>query len=100
MKTAYISNFLLHATLSHCRNSKLQQMAQVHEYSLSRDLLNNNPHFMMQIQAGITTLVTSILAILVSIDHQFVAHHLQLTQSSGLHIQTLGYHLSSISPQQ
>ena len=50
-------------------------MAQVHEYSLSRDLLNNEKPTLYDANSGwgsLTTLVTSILAlILVSIDRQF-----------------------------
>ncbi|MFB0770515.1 acyl-CoA reductase [Proteus cibi] len=88
---------------------KLQQMAQVHEYSLSRDLLNNEKPTCYDANSGWAITYQTQFAPQYWLNFGFqlivgsVEHHLQLAQKQWFaRLQTLGYHgsLSSISPQQ
>ncbi|MEQ5224635.1 acyl-CoA reductase [Proteus cibi] len=88
---------------------KLQQMAQVHEYSLSRDLLNNEKPTCYDANSGwaITYQTQFAPQYWLNLGFQLIVgsveHHLQLAQKQWFaRLQTLGYHgsLSSISPQQ
>lgn len=88
---------------------KLQQMAQVHEYSLSRDLLNNEKPTCYDANSGWAITYQTQFAPQYWLNFGFqlivgsVEHHLQLAQKQWFaRLQTLGYHgsLSPISPQQ
>ncbi|MBG2710606.1 acyl-CoA synthetase [Proteus mirabilis] len=88
---------------------KLQQMAQAHEYLLSRDLFNNEKPTLYDADSGWAITYQTQFAPQYWLNFGFqlivgsVAHHLQLTQKTWFaRLQTLGYHgsLSSISPQQ
>lgn len=87
---------------------KLQQMAQAHEYSLSRDLLNNEKPTRYDANSGWAITYQTQFAPQYWLNFGFqlivgsVEHYLQLAQKQWFaRLQTLGYHgsLLSISPQ-
>lgn len=87
---------------------KLQQMAQAHEYSLSRDLLNNEKTTRYDANSGWAITYQTQFAPQYWLNFGFqlivgsVEHYLQLAQKQWFaRLQTLGYHgsLLSISPQ-